>query len=137
MQAATALQWMWSSLLVNLLSFCSPSRPRWVGDEQIDLLSPNKVDISGYAYGGGGRKIIRVEVSLDGGETWLFTELTHPETPTEFGKFWCWCFWKLPVDVSDLASCHDIMCRAWDSSMNTQPKDLTWNVMGMLKYVVL
>lgn len=24
------------------------------------------------------------------------------------------------------------MCRAWDACMNTQPKDLTWNVMGMM-----
>ena len=26
----------------------------------------------------------------------------------------------------------NVACRAWDAAMNTQPKELTWNVMGML-----
>ena len=28
------------------------------------------VEVKGWAYSGGGRGIVRVEVSLDGGETW-------------------------------------------------------------------
>ena len=43
--------------------------------------------IKGYAYNGGGRKVIRVEVSIDGGKTWALSKLTHPEEPTEYGKY--------------------------------------------------
>ena len=42
--------------------------------------------IKGYAYSGAGRAIFRVDVSIDGGENWVLTRLTHPEKPTEYGK---------------------------------------------------
>ena len=29
------------------------------------------------------RQVIRVEISIDGGETWTLSNLTHPEQPTE------------------------------------------------------
>ncbi len=32
----------------------------------------------------------------------------------------------------DLLQTKEIMCRAWDSSMNTQPMNFTWNLMGMM-----
>jgi hypothetical protein len=35
---------------------------------------------------GGGRKIIRVEVSLDGGHLWTQAEITRHETPTPAGE---------------------------------------------------
>ncbi|GLJ12378.1 hypothetical protein SUGI_0189720 [Cryptomeria japonica] len=88
--------------------------------------------LKGYAYSGGGRKVIRVEVTFDGGETWKLCSLTHPEKPKKYGKHWCWCFWELEVEVMELLSAKEIAVRAWDESMNTQPKDLTWNVMGMM-----
>jgi len=50
--------------------------------------------IKGYCYTGGGRKVIRVEVSIDGGKTWTLTKLHHPEKPTEYGRYWCWAFFE-------------------------------------------
>lgn len=90
--------------------------------------------IRGYAYSGGGRKVIRVEVSIDGGKTWTLSNLNHPETPTPHGKYWCWCFWQLDVPLAKFYECEnpEILCRAWDSSMNRQPEKITWNVMGMM-----
>jgi len=90
--------------------------------------------MSGYCYSGGGRKVIRVEVSLDGGKTWALTTLRHPETPTEYGKYWCWCFWSHEIDVSALWLMEgaELLCRGWDESMNRQPEQITWNVMGMM-----
>jgi hypothetical protein len=38
---------------------------------------------------GGGRKIIRVEVSLDGGHLWRQAEITRHETPTPAGTACC------------------------------------------------
>lgn len=78
--------------------------------------------LKGYAYSGGGRKVIRSEISLDQGKTWRLATLNHPETPNASGKYWCWCFWQLDVPVSDLVGCKEIALRSWDEGMNTQPK---------------
>ncbi|KAK7275698.1 hypothetical protein RIF29_16820 [Crotalaria pallida] len=87
--------------------------------------------LRGYAYSGG-RKVTRVEVTLDGGETWYVCNLDHPEKPNKYGKYWCWCFWSLEVEVLDLLGAKEIAVRAWDESLNTQPEKLIWNVMGMM-----
>jgi len=93
-----------------------------------------KYTVKGYCYSGGGRKVIRVELSIDGGKTWTLTNLTHPEKPTEYGRYWCWCFWELEVDVKSLYEMEgaELLCRGWDAAMNRQPEMITWNVMGMM-----
>ncbi|WCJ44582.1 Nitrate reductase [NADH] [Euphorbia peplus] len=88
--------------------------------------------LKGYAYSGGGKKVTRVEVTLDGGDTWQVCNLDHQEKPNKFGKFWCWCFWTLEVEVLDLLGAKEIAVRAWDETHNTQPEKLIWNVMGMM-----
>uniref|UniRef100_P49102 Nitrate reductase [NADH] 3 n=1 Tax=Zea mays TaxID=4577 RepID=NIA3_MAIZE len=88
--------------------------------------------MKGFAYSGGGKKVTRVEVTLDGGENWLLCELDHPEKPTKYGRYWCWCFWSIDVELIDLLACKEIAVRAWDQSLNTQPEFLTWNLMGMM-----
>ncbi|ONM03646.1 Nitrate reductase [NADH] 2 [Zea mays] len=88
--------------------------------------------MKGYAYSGGGKKVTRVEVTLDGGETWLVCDLAHPEKPNKYGKYWCWCFWSVEVEVLDLLGAKEIAVRAWDQSLNTQPERLIWNLMGMM-----
>ncbi|CAM8942381.1 unnamed protein product [Rhodiola kirilowii] len=88
--------------------------------------------LKGYAYSGGGKKVTRVEVTLDGGETWQVTTLDHPEKPNKYGKYWCWCFWSLEVEVLDLLGTKEIAVRAWDQTLNTQPEKLIWNLMGMM-----
>ncbi|KAG2579300.1 hypothetical protein PVAP13_6NG244624 [Panicum virgatum] len=84
--------------------------------------------MKGYAYSGGGKKVTRVEVTLDAG--WLVCELNHPEKPTKYGKHWC--FWSVEVEVLDLLGAKEIAVRAWDQSLNTQPEKLVWNLMGMM-----
>ncbi|KAF8030397.1 hypothetical protein BT93_E2743 [Corymbia citriodora subsp. variegata] len=88
--------------------------------------------LRGYAYSGGGKKVTRVEVTLDGGENWLVCALDHPEKPSRYGKYWCWCFWSLEVEVLDLLGAKEIAVRAWDETLNTQPEKLIWNLMGMM-----
>jgi nitrate reductase (NAD(P)H) len=87
--------------------------------------------ITGYAYAGGGLPISRVEVSFDDGITWELSNLLQPEKPRHMGKYWCWSFWEYKVDVMRLLNCREIICRAWQGQ-NTQPKDLTWNLLGMM-----
>ncbi|KAL3572585.1 hypothetical protein D5086_026489 [Populus alba] len=88
--------------------------------------------LKGYAYSGGGKKVTRAEVTLDGGETWRVCNLDHPEKPNKYGKYWCWCFWSLEVEILELLGAKEIAVRAWDETLNTQPEKLNWNVMGMM-----
>ncbi|XP_058089670.1 nitrate reductase [NADH] 2-like [Magnolia sinica] len=88
--------------------------------------------LKGYAYSGGGKKVTRVEVTMDGGETWYVCEIDRPEKPNKYGKYWCWCFWSLEVEVLDLLGAKEIAVRAWDETLNTQPEKLIWNLMGMM-----
>lgn len=88
--------------------------------------------LRGYAYSGGGKKVTRVEVTMDGGETWHVCQLDHPEKPNKFGKYWCWCFWFVEVPVQHLVVSKGIAVRAWDQTHNTQPEKLIWNLMGMM-----
>jgi|GEM_PF-265835 len=95
------------------------------------ILSNGSVSFSGYAYSGGGRHVTRVEVTLDGGSTWLLATRKVEEKPNLFRKYWCWIQWEVELSVLQLMSCQYVAVRAWDESNNTQPCDLTWNVMGM------
>ncbi|KAA6428567.1 MAG: nitrate reductase [Trebouxia sp. A1-2] len=88
--------------------------------------------VRGYAYSGGGRKVITVEVSLDGGNTWLISRIMRGEEPSEYGKHWCWVFWEVQVPLLSLFAAEELRCRAVDSSNNAQPENLLWNVTGMM-----
>lgn len=47
-------------------------------DEVLDLSSGDEAEmytLRGYAYSGGGRRINRVEITLDGGKTWTLAEM--------------------------------------------------------------
>ncbi|KAF9904646.1 hypothetical protein EC991_002520 [Linnemannia zychae] len=119
---------------------CSPTHESVLPIMDTQVLT-NDFTISGYSYNGGCKKITRVEVTLDSGKSWLVTDLEHPEEWPEYQfcndpfprqRYWCWCFWSIKIPVRQLLSCKDIHVRAWDSTMNTQPKDLNWNLMGMM-----
>lgn len=101
----------------------------------------------GYAYGGGGRRVTRVELSLDQGRSWRLANVDYIEDRyREIEKdvyggridmYWretcyCWCFWSLDIPILDLASAKDILVRAMDESMNLQPKEMYWSVLGMM-----
>lgn len=41
------------------------------------FIAEGEFDVIGYAWSGGGRGIIRVEVSIDGGDHWQAAQLIH------------------------------------------------------------
>ncbi|KAJ3176796.1 hypothetical protein HDU85_006531 [Gaertneriomyces sp. JEL0708] len=89
--------------------------------------------LKGYAYSGGGRQVTRVEISLDDGATWeLVDRLRYDFQPRHGDKYWCWFLWEHEVDISRMMTAKDVCVRAWDASLNTQPKDITWNLLGMM-----
>ncbi|KAJ3155236.1 hypothetical protein HDU89_007427 [Geranomyces variabilis] len=91
------------------------------------------VQLKGYAYSGGGRQITRVEITLDDGLEWLDVQnIRYDFAPRHGCKYWCWFLWKYSIPLSKLVAAKEICVRAWDSALNTQPKDITWNLLGMM-----
>ena len=82
--------------------------------------------VRGYAMASG-RGIERVDVSADGGRSWVQAALQRqPEAP------WSWTFWETEVDLP--AGEHELAVRAWDSAGQTQPAaaEDAWNFKGYL-----
>ncbi|QIX01018.1 hypothetical protein AMS68_006535 [Peltaster fructicola] len=118
-------------------------------EEQISLVgSPEHYRVKGYAYSGGGRRITRVEVTLDKGKSWRLANIDYPEDRYReagdvdlFGGTldmqwregcFCWCFWNIDIPISELADAKDIFVRSMDESMCIQPRDMYWSVLGMM-----
>jgi sulfite oxidase len=90
-----------------------------------DKISPGPVRISGWAMAGGERRVVRVDVSTDGGESWMSAKL-------EETRPWSWCLWSAKVDLPE--GKHELVARAWDSAGNSQPESprQTWNFKGYM-----
>ncbi|KAG8526491.1 uncharacterized protein KY384_008691 [Bacidia gigantensis] len=117
-------------------------------DERLMLANAKQnYTVQGYAYSGGGRRVTRVELSLDKGRTWRLANVNYPEDlyrETDQYMFggridmswrescFCWCQWSFDVPVSELMNARDIVVRAMDDAMNVQPKDMYWSVLGMM-----
>ncbi|KAK3368985.1 nitrate reductase [Lasiosphaeria ovina] len=119
-------------------------------DERVSLAgSLETYAFRGYAYAGGGKRVTRVEVTLDQGRTWTLANITYPEDEYRlapenevlFGgrldiawreACFCWCFWDLEIPLTRLREARDVMVRAMDDSMMVQPRDMYWSVLGMM-----
>ena len=95
----------------------------------------NTLNINGFAWSGGGRGIIRVDISIDDGETWQMATLKEGSNQTR-GMAWAWTFWNLVIDIpSNLKNTSiKIICKATDESYNVQPRELelVWNIRGLI-----
>ncbi|CAN5502400.1 sulfite oxidase [soil metagenome] len=82
------------------------------------------LEVGGYAFAGDDRDVVRVDVSLDGGETWAQAHLGEDQGP------WAWRLWRLTVEVPPGET--RIVARAWDSTGATQPSSPAhvWNPKG-------
>ncbi|KXZ49738.1 hypothetical protein GPECTOR_20NIT1 [Gonium pectorale] len=123
--------WYKPEFIINDLNINSAVARPW-HDEVIRLDANRSYTVKGYAYAGGGRKIIRCEVSLDDGKTWRLGDIQRFEKPNQYGKYWCWVHWSLDLMTFDFLTAKEVLVRAWDETMNTQPAVITWNVMGMM-----
>ncbi|KAI1074838.1 Oxidoreductase, molybdopterin-binding domain-containing protein [Whalleya microplaca] len=90
--------------------------------------SGKTVQIEGYAYSGGGREIQRVDISLDGGETWDQARLLDDTRLEKGTRAWCWKRWKyegkLPQVRPDARgeAKTTFVVKATDDAYNTQPE---------------
>ncbi|GMH75140.1 hypothetical protein TrRE_jg10374 [Triparma retinervis] len=92
------------------------------------------VSVEGFAYSGGGRKIVRVEVSFDGGETWRDAELKEGAAQGS-GRAWAWTMWSYEGEggKGGLGGKGKVWCRATDEGGRGQPEGVEgiWNLRGL------
>jgi DMSO/TMAO reductase YedYZ molybdopterin-dependent catalytic subunit len=86
-------------------------------------LGPGTCILEGRAWSGRGR-IVRVEVSTDGGRSWADAELGGD------GEAYAWQSWRYAWDV-DRAGEYELCCRATDAAKNVQPLTAPWNAHGV------
>ncbi|MFJ9033244.1 sulfite oxidase [Streptomyces sp. NPDC102274] len=96
------------------------------------ILQPDKdaqlpcgpTEVTGYAFAGDDRTVARVDVSPDGGSTWIQAELDAPENP------WTWQHWR--ATLTPPAGETELIARAWDSIGAVQPESAAtvWNPKG-------
>lgn len=66
---------------------------------------------------GGGRSIVRVDVSADGGTTWRDAELDSGDASLPRGrKDWAWKRWSVAFPKTDVAS--SFVCKATDEAVS-------------------
>lgn len=104
--------------------------------EDVNVVKHGKIAIKGYAVSGGGRGIERVDVSIDGGKTWLeASRYQKPGIPynsdDESSDKWAWVFFEAEADIPPSA---EIVAKAVDSAANVQPEnvEVIWNLRGIL-----
>lgn len=92
------------------------------------------VTVKGFAWSGGGRGIVRVDVSADG-KTWKTATLTAGK---EQGvrRAWAWTFWEVEIETPATLKPGEtvtLMCKATDAAYNNQPEraEPIWNIRGL------
>ncbi|POX42743.1 sulfite oxidase [Streptomyces sp. Ru73] len=88
-------------------------------------LAAGPTTVTGWAFAGGGeRTVVRVDVSLDEGRSWVQADVDAPVGP------WAWQHWRTLVSLP--AGPAEIAVRAWDDTGATQPESPAhlWNPKG-------
>jgi len=86
---------------------------------QVYGLEEDSVLLEGYAFSGGGRRIVRVDISTDGGHTWKQAELLN-QSNQKGAKAWSWTNWRFVAPRGAMSqSC---MVKAVDEANNSQPE---------------
>lgn len=96
-------------------------------------VTEGKINLKGYAWSGGGQKIIRVDVSSDKGKTWHVAHFDHQDDSLP-PQHWAWTLWSIALPVDSRQTELEIWAKAVDSSYNTQPESFEhiWNLRGVL-----
>jgi len=100
----------------------------------------NSFRVSGWAFSGAGNRIIRVEVSPDGGKTWLAAHGSSIEEvhAKAWKQSWAWTLWEVNIPVVEGRSTYNLLVRAMDEMYNVQPERMAqqgtynWNKGGYL-----
>eukprot|EP00339_Tiarina_fusa_P021654 CAMPEP_0116996322 /NCGR_PEP_ID=MMETSP0472-20121206/168_1 /TAXON_ID=693140 ORGANISM="Tiarina fusus, Strain LIS" /NCGR_SAMPLE_ID=MMETSP0472 /ASSEMBLY_ACC=CAM_ASM_000603 /LENGTH=650 /DNA_ID=CAMNT_0004694907 /DNA_START=127 /DNA_END=2076 /DNA_ORIENTATION=+ len=115
---------------------CNPPQNSLIGGK-----SATDITVKGVAWSGGGRKIERVDVSIDGGKNWQAAELYKPIEQRR-NRHWAWTQFSqtiaLPDDIKDRLRRGEqvelnIVSKAMNSDFNVQPERMEpyWNARGV------
>lgn len=90
------------------------------------------VSVQGFAYSGGGRRIVRVDVSCDGGKTWRQACLRKDNA--QGTRRWAWTLWNIEWQRDEVREDAEFVVKAVDEAHNGQPQtmDGIWNFRGLL-----
>lgn len=112
-------------------SICEPRDESAVNEDD------GRVEVKGYAWSGGGRDIIRVDITADNGYNWQVAELKKPIEQRP-GRAWAWTPFRASVKIPENHTGSMRVCsKAVDASYNVQPEHVEsiWNPRGFLNNV--
>ncbi|XP_073830664.1 sulfite oxidase [Musca autumnalis] len=102
--------------------------------EKVKVTADGFVEVRGYAWSGGGRRIVRVDLTADKGKSWHVAALEQENEPD--GRHYGWSLWtaRIPVDAKLKGQEVEIWSKAVDSAYNVQPESFAniWNLRGVL-----
>ncbi|OEU23103.1 molybdopterin binding oxidoreductase [Fragilariopsis cylindrus CCMP1102] len=91
--------------------------------------------VSGWAFAGGGRNIVRVDVTGDlDKHNWTSANLKEGNDQ-RYGRGWAWTFWEAEVPARVQSDgCVHLYCKGVDMAFNSQPETAVnqWNVRGLM-----
>jgi sulfite oxidase len=92
------------------------------------------ISAKGWAWAGGGRNIVRVDVTGDDGDNWSTATLTEGKQQ-RFGRAWAWTFWECQIPNCKIRDdgTVSLASKAVDMAFNVQPENAkhSWNVRGL------
>jgi len=89
------------------------------------------IEARGWAWAGGGRNVVRVDVSANNGGNWITADI-YEGGDQKFNRGWAWVFWKAKVPVNPSRDGKVELCsKAVDIAYNIQPEKPDWNVRGL------
>uniref|UniRef100_A0A8D9A398 sulfite oxidase n=1 Tax=Cacopsylla melanoneura TaxID=428564 RepID=A0A8D9A398_9HEMI len=102
-------------------------------DTKVELENQT-LDVQGYAWSGGGKAIVRVDVTIDQGRSWHVAKFTGQDSQAPLTRHWGWTLWKVTIPVDPNTKEVEIWSKAVDASYNTQPESFSnvWNLRGVL-----
>jgi sulfite oxidase len=103
-------------------------------NETVYRTNSGKLEVKGYAVPQGSTgPVTKVQISGDGGKTWVDAELGDSGAGFPIGdrtKKWCWVLWRAEIDI-DPGAGKEVVSRAVDAGENRQTEHSQWNLRGV------
>jgi sulfite oxidase len=100
-------------------------------DSKVERNEDGTIEVKGYALpSGADGPIVKVEVSVDGGNTWKKADFVKTDAESGAELKWAWTLWQTRIKV-EKGKDITVYSRATDKSGNTQKNCPEWNFRGV------